>query len=125
MSSYRTVYPSLLALAAMGACGEEGTGPQAAAPAAIVIDVGKDFYRSIRNGTLDPALDSISVNGLVTWSWSETGAHSVRFSDSELPAGPELTLAGSQHSVTFPAAGTFPYDCAVHGPRMTGTVVVR
>jgi plastocyanin len=125
MLSSRTVYTSLLALAAIGACGEEGTGPDVTAPAAAVIDVGNDFYRSIRNGSLDPALDTISVSGMVTWSWSETGAHSVRFSDPNLPVGPELTVAGSQHSVTFPATGTFSYDCAVHGPRMTGAVVVR
>lgn len=125
MSSSRPVYTSLLALGAVCACGEERTGPDGAAPATTVVDVGNDFYRSIRNGSLDPSLDTVAVSGSVTWTWSETGAHSVRFSDPDLPAGPELTVAGSQHSVTFPSAGTFSYDCGIHGPRMTGTVVVR
>ena len=125
MSWSRTVYTSLLALAAISACGEEGTGPGPAAPATAVIDVGNDFYRSPRNGSLNPAWDTIAVSGTVTWTWSETGAHSVRFSDPDLTVGPELTMAGSQHSVTFPSPGTFSYDCAVHGPRMIGTVVVR
>lgn len=29
------------------------------------------------------------------------------------------------YSVTFPTAGTYHYDCAVHGAAMTGTVVVQ
>jgi plastocyanin len=29
------------------------------------------------------------------------------------------------YAVTFTAAGTYQYDCAVHGQLMTGTIVVR
>lgn len=121
----RTICASLLTLAAIGACGEERTGPEGSAPATALVDVGNDFYSSIRNGSLDPAVDTVAVSGTVTWTWSEAGAHSVRFADPGLPLGPELTTMGSQHSMAFPSAGTFPYDCGVHGPRMTGTVVVR
>jgi plastocyanin len=42
-----------------------------------------------------------------------------------LPVSAVLSEAGSQHSVTFPAAGTFDYSCQVHGPQMAGRVVVR
>ena len=42
------------------------------------------------------------------------------FTSSEI-----LTGRGSTYKVTFTAAGTYQYDCAVHGTMMTGTIVVR
>ena len=32
--------------------------------------------------------------------------------------------AGTTHQATFSTAGTYQYDCAVHGQLMTGTIVV-
>ncbi len=32
---------------------------------------------------------------------------------------------GQTYAVTFTAAGTYQYDCAVHGTAMTGRIVVR
>ena len=35
-----------------------------------------------------------------------------------------MTGAGNTHQATFAAAGTYQYDCAVHGQLMTGRIVV-
>ena len=35
-----------------------------------------------------------------------------------------MTGSGSSYSFTFTAPGTYQYDCAVHGPSMTGSIVV-
>jgi plastocyanin len=69
----------------------------------------------------------VAVNGTVTWTWAttETLPHSVQsmgapgFTSSAI-----MTGGGSTHQVTFTAAGSYPYDCAVHGQMMTGTIVV-
>ncbi len=34
-------------------------------------------------------------------------------------------MTSGTYSFTFTTAGTYTYDCAVHGASMTGTVVVR
>jgi len=42
------------------------------------------------------------------------------FTSSRIQTGP-----GQTFTMTFPTAGTFQYDCAVHGTQMTGTIVVQ
>jgi len=36
-----------------------------------------------------------------------------------------LTGNGSTYRVTFKTAGTYQYDCLVHGAEMPGTIVVQ
>jgi plastocyanin len=36
-----------------------------------------------------------------------------------------MAESGSAFSTAFPTAGTFTYDCIIHGPGMSGTVVVK
>jgi plastocyanin len=100
----------------------------AAPPTAIAVTVGNNFFQSNRNSTTDPAVDSVAVNGTVTWTWVSTGSitHNVdsegtpSFTSSEL-----LTGAGESYSFQFLAAGTYEYTCAVHPGQMTGRIVVR
>ena len=42
-------------------------------PAAIAITVGNDFFRSDRNQTTGPAVDTVAVGGTVTWTWVAGG----------------------------------------------------
>jgi len=90
-----------------------------------LVYIGNDFFRSGINNSTDRAVDTLSVNGTVTWIWTEAGDHSVIFDNQDLPMSEVISAAGSQHAVTFPAAGSFDYICSVHGLQMTGTVVVR
>jgi plastocyanin len=100
-----------------------GTPPQAAA-----VTVGNILFKSGQNGTTNPAVDTIAVGGTVTWTWVSTGdiSHSVQsigapsFTSSAIQAG-----NGKTYQAQFTAAGTYQYDCAVHGAAMSGTIVVR
>jgi len=113
-----------------GGNGGGGTTPPpegSPAPGTASVTVGDIFFKSDRNGTTNPAVDTVAVNGIVTWTWasSVTMAHSVvnhrtpSFSSSAIMAGP-----GTTHQATFGQPGTYLYDCAVHGQLMTGMIVV-
>jgi plastocyanin len=70
-------------------------------------------------------VDTVAAGGTVTWTWIEAGAHSVQFADASLAGSPAFTDNGSVFSLVFPTAGTYPYDCGIHGPAMAGTIVVK
>jgi plastocyanin len=90
--------------------------------------VGNVFFRSAHNGSQNPAVDTIAAGGTVTWTWNAAGSHSIRstgtaqeiFRNSVVMAG-----ANDTYSVTFRHAGTYTYDCGVHGSAMTGRIVVQ
>ena len=97
-------------------------------PASAAITVGNDLFQSNRNNTQNPAVDTVAVGGTVTWTWVQTGtvSHSVRslgspgFTSSAIKTG-----NGQTYAFTFATAGTYLYDCQVHGSAMTGRIVVR
>jgi plastocyanin len=99
-----------------------------AIPTQALVRVGNVFFTSARNGSSNPAVDTVAVGSDVAWVWGNTDqvSHSVRslgspgFSSSAVQTG-----SGKSHVVTFSAAGTYQYDCAVHGAQMTGRIVVR
>jgi plastocyanin len=116
---------ALLALAACGGVTSPGGGGGGGGPVGD-ITVGNTFFRSVRNGTQNPAVDTIAAGSTVTWVWNAAGSHSVRstgtpiFRNSVVQAG-----AGDTYSVTFNTPGTYAYDCAVHGAAMAGRIVVQ
>src|SRR3954470_4292086 len=97
------------------------------APAAAAVTVGDIFFKSGHNGSSNPAVDTVAVNGTVTWTWGagESLPHSVQSlgSPSFTRSGVQ-TGAGSSYHFVFPPAGTYHYNCGVHGNLMTGTIVV-
>jgi plastocyanin len=96
--------------------------------AAGQVEVGNNLFRSQRNGTCNPAVDTISIGETVTWTWVNTGGtpHSVRSQGAPaFTSSNTLSGGGSTYSFTFTAPGTYQYDCAVHGSQMTGRVVVQ
>lgn len=123
----------LAALLAVG-CGASGSG-MATGPGntgtgtgGTGVRVGNNFFRSNVNGSDNPAVDTVAVGGTLEWTWVNTGGveHSIQsvgatsFASSAIQGG-----NGKTYQVMFPTAGTFRYNCAVHGNEMTGTVVVR
>lgn len=83
------------------------------------------------NSCFDPHEAIVDVGGEVTWSNTDTAAHTVTSGD--LASDPEnvgiefdssLFGSGKTFSHTFEEAGTFPYFCQVH-PWMTGVVTVQ
>jgi len=89
---------------------------------------GRIVFISAHNGSANPAVDTVAVGGTVTWTWTTNQgiSHSI-----ESIGSPSFTSSsimngnGQSYSVTFTTPGTYQYDCAVHGPQMTGTIVVR
>ena len=96
--------------------------------AAGQVTVGNDLFRSAKNGSCNPAVDTVAAGSTVTWTWVNTGgvSHSIQsqgatsFTSSAIKTG-----NGSNYSVMFTKPGTYQYDCAVHGTQMTGRIVVQ
>lgn len=99
------------------------TGQPATNPTVASVTVGSDFFTSLRNGTTNPAVDTVAAGGSVTWNWVSPN-HSVRSTGTPTFTSSAIQNSGS-YQVTFPTAGTYSYDCAVHGSAMSGRVVVR
>lgn len=97
-------------------------------PTTAAVTVGDIFFTSGHNGSSNSAVDTVAVNGTVTWTWAPAEAlrHSVQsqgapsFTSSAIQTGP-----GKTYQATFTTPGTYQYNCAVHGPLMTGRIVVR
>jgi plastocyanin len=108
--------------------GNGGGGGSDPAPATASVIVGNVFFKSGHNGSTNRAVDTVAVGGRVTWTWTNTGdiPHSVESLGSPIFRNSIIqTGDGKTHEATFHLAGTYQYDCAIHGPAMTGTIVVR
>lgn len=123
-SERRSVFPLVLA-ALLAGCGDGPAGTGETPPSSVTVNVGNVFFQSVRNGSMDPATDTVAIGGTVSWTWTELGTHGVRFDDPAFPESPEITESGSVYSVVFPAAGSYTYNCSIHGSVMFGTIVVK
>lgn len=82
-------------------------------PSTAGIAVGDNFY--------DPDSQRLAVGGTVTWTWAGAIDHSVSLAGGA-DSGVQTTGTFVQ---TFATAGTFAYQCSVHGASMSGTIVVE
>ena len=98
----------------------EGGGPVGS----IVIGPAIQFV-SGHNGSTNPAVDTIPVGATVTWSWSGALPHSVQSIGTPSFTSSGIFNASRTYARTFTAPGTYRYECAVHGPQMSGTLVVQ
>jgi plastocyanin len=90
--------------------------------AAVQVTAGNNFFRSVRNLSQDPAVDTIATNQAILWV-AVSGGHTVHSNGAPVFAN---SGALSRYAVVFPTAGTYQYDCANHpDPDMTGRVVVQ
>ena len=109
-----------------GSTGGTTGGTPASGDVAVI--VGNNFMKSGHNGSVNPAVDTVAIGGSVTWTWTNTGnvPHGIQSLGSPLfRNGTVLTGNGSTYRVTFNTAGTYQYDCVVHGAMMSGTIVVQ
>ena len=116
---------SLASIILLAGCGDGPAGTGEPPPAIASVNVANILFQSVRNQSNDPAIDTVAIGGTVTWTWIEAGTHTVRFADPGFTESPALSDDGSVFSMPFPAAGTYTYDCRVHGLGMTGTIVVK
>jgi cytochrome c peroxidase len=71
-----------------------------------------------------PATLTVAPGTVVTWTNLDGIKHSAKFDSAVIGSTPRF-ITGSRQ-LTMPAtAGTYPYHCAVHGRRMSGTIVVQ
>lgn len=110
--------------AVVTACGDS-SGPDQQPPV-VSVEVGNDFFTSVGNGSSNPAVDTVAVNGMVTWTWIETGTHDIApIGTPGFPESPDMLETGSTYSFRFTAPGTYTYVCEIHGPPMMGQIVVQ
>jgi plastocyanin len=94
------------------------------APTTATVSIGSFFFKSARNNSQNPAVDTIAVNGTVTWNFTG-GTHGVQSTGSPSFTGQTVSQSTGSFQFTFTVAGTYTYDCLVHGSLMTGAVVVK
>ena len=120
--------PCIVAAALLAGCGGvTSPGGGGGGPVGNVT-VGNIFFRSVRNGSQNPAVDTIAAGDSITWAWNAAGSHSIQstggapeiFRNSVVMSG-----AHDSYTVTFRNPGTYTYQCAVHGAAMTGRIVVQ
>lgn len=98
------------------------------APAETVdVSVGSNFF--------SPNMVRITAGDTVRWTW-DASLHTVTSGNCCTPngifcspsnnncGGSPVSNAGAVYTHTFNTAGTLPYFCRVHGPAMTGMVIV-
>lgn len=78
-----------------------------------------DTSVTISGFAFGPASVTVAVGDTVTWTNADGVGHTATGSGFDTGS----LANGASASVTFQAAGTFAYHCAIH-PAMTGTVVV-
>jgi plastocyanin len=111
-----------------GGGGGGGTGGGTPISGDVAVIVGNNFMKSGRNGSVNPAVDTVATGGSVTWTWTNTGSvpHGIQSLGSPVFRNSTvLTGSGNTYRVTFNTAGTYQYDCLVHGIMMPGTIVVQ
>ena len=75
----------------------------------------------VSDNAFSPASTTVAPGTTVTWTWAASSEHDVTFTDG--PRSPIQSTGTYQR--TFPAAGSFPYRCSIHGAAMSGTITVR
>jgi plastocyanin len=101
-----------------GASSGSTAGPTATpTPRPSIVDVGDNIF--------SPLNLSVKVGVPVTWKWSGSNQHSVvgKFDGAEVKS--ERQTAGAKFEFTFTKAGTFEYQCGVHGASMSAKVIVQ
>jgi len=100
-----------------GGYGGGGSGVTAPPPGNVVGAVGVTSW--------SPATITITAGDDVSFRNASSTAHNVQFDQTVAGhPGNVADFASTSRSVTFAAAGTFPYHCGIH-PVMQGQVVVQ
>jgi len=82
-------------------------------------------FKSARNTTQNPAVDTVQANQAVYWL-NGGGNHTVMSVGSpSFTSSGNLSTAGASYTLTFATPGSYDYECGVHGSAMTGRIVVQ
>jgi plastocyanin len=109
-----------------GSSAAPSTGGGASAPAAggaactVSTDTGTVAV-TIKGFAFNPNAISAKVGEVVGFVNNDTTAHTATLDDDSCST--DNIAAGASMSLTFSAAGTYPFHCKIH-PNMTGTITV-
>lgn len=76
---------------------------------------------SVQDNQFSPANATVTVGTTVTWTWAGANQHNVTFTGGPASA----TQVTGTYQRQFTAAGTFNYQCSIHGASMSGSVTVN
>ena len=111
----RGVAGALATAALVAACAS--TGPSGSPVATSKVDLPPSYKFA-------PAAITVTAGTEVTWTNDDHFTHSVQLLDGGLSGDPHVMAPGQAVTVTFPAAGTYHYQCHLHPQNMKGTVEV-
>lgn len=121
---------SMLTLAACGG-GAASTAPSAAASAPAASTAAEPpcapstatgtVAVSIKDFTFTPSAITAKVGDVIAFTNDDTPNHTATLDEGD--CGTESLATGASEGLTFTAAGTYPFHCAIHS-RMTGTITV-
>lgn len=100
-------------------------------PGSVNVTVRNDNFLSVRNGTLNPAVDTVAAGGTVTWTWAAAATNSHDVTSTGSPSFASSTTQPQPFTygpITFTTPGTYNYFCTQHGAPgagMRGRIVVR
>jgi amicyanin len=78
---------------------------------------------TIKNFAFTPQVITIKAGTTVTWTNTDSDAHTVTSQNGTGPLRSAALVTGATYSHTFASAGRYDYLCTIH-PFMTATVVV-
>ncbi len=119
MATVRGVAMAALAAAVMSGCSDDETATDPGTPPSQI-------QVSMRDNFFQQRVDTVAINGMVTWSNDGAVAHTSTSDAGTWDSGSVSSGATFARQVT--QAGTFPYHCTFHGAPgtgMSGTIVVR
>lgn len=108
---------SLLALGLLAAVGNSAASETAAPPPDGGVVQIVDFMR------FEPVTLTVTAGTTVTWINNDGSNHIIQLRDGS-GQGPRMRHGASWRH-TFDAPGEYPYLCAIHGERMSGTIIVQ
>lgn len=119
---------ALLAVFTIAACGgdDHTTVPATAAGGSSSPARGQSLISiEVSDNKFTPSNLTVPKGTKVTWDWMGANSHSVigKWQETKVQSA-QLTGHGS-FAFTFETAGTFDYQCGVHGAAMTGRVTVK
>jgi plastocyanin len=81
---------------------------------------------SLTPPSFSPVTVTISAGQYVTWTNTDTTTHTTTSNALPTPIWNSGNMApGATYSFSFPAVGTYTYNCLIHGVAMSGTVIVQ
>lgn len=119
LATVRCVAMAALTVAVMSGCSDDDTVTDPGPPPAQI-------QASMRDNFFQQRVDTVAVNGTVTWRNDGAVAHTSTSDASAWNSG--SVDSGDTFVRQFTQAGTFPYHCTFHGAPgtgMSGTIVVR